>query len=345
MKKILSVAVITMLLCSCGISQPDNSSTTKEMTLDEKIGQMLMVRCDTASPEAMMNIKPGGIVMFGVDFENLSEKEVIEKIKGFKEQSKIEPIIAVDEEGGTVVRVSSNPNLAPEKYQSPQYYYNLGGMEAVINNAEEKSELLKSLGITMNLAPVVDVSTNPDDFIYDRSLGLDAITTSEFASKVVTSMHTKNLMACLKHFPGYGSNVDTHTGIAIDNRPLSEFQANDFLPFISGIQSGAEAVLVSHNIVTSMDSSLPASISKSVHDILRNDLSFSGIIMTDDMSMDAMAEYENPYTKAVLAGNDMIIVTDYQSAFNEIRSAVENGDIDESVIDNAIDRIMKIKNK
>lgn len=349
MKKLLIILTLSFLFCSCTQSKDITSdtlpTTASQMTTEEKVGQMLMVCCDRTGSEYMMSFKPGGILMFAKDFENLTKDEVISKISGYKESSVIEPYIAVDEEGGTVVRVSSNPNLAPEKFESPRFYYAKGGMDAVTDNTKEKSELLTSLGITMNLAPVVDISDNPEDFIYDRSLGTDAKTTAVYAQSTVKAMNEYRVASCLKHFPGYGSNADTHTGIAIDNRSLDSLYENDFIPFKAGIQAGTDAVLVSHNIVTDIDSQYPSSISKPIHDILRNELEFDGIIITDDMSMQAMSGYENPYVKAVLAGNDMIIVSDYDDAYNEILNAVNSGEIPESVIDTAVNRILENKQK
>ena len=115
-------------------------------------------------------------------------------------------------------------------------------------------------------------------------------------------MNESGMVSTMKHFPGYGNNVDTHTGIAIDERPYSTFQNSDFLPFISGIEAGGPTILVSHNIVKCMDSEKPASLSEKVHEILRNELKFTGIVMTDDLAMDAVNSgkiQENMINKAV----------------------------------------------
>ncbi|MGN0163463.1 MAG: glycoside hydrolase family 3 N-terminal domain-containing protein [Candidatus Ornithomonoglobus sp.] len=355
MKKLIPFLLSVLLLTSCAAKTDTGSekksqtveqktaSAAESMTTEEKVGQLFMARCDSTNMEPILKKQPGGIVMFAVDFEDLTEKEVRKKIESYKDACGIEPIIAVDEEGGTVVRVSSNPNLSPAKYEGPQYYYGLGGIEAVVGNTVEKSQLLKKLGITMNLAPVADVSTDPSDFIYDRSLGQNAEITAEYTSAVTEAAKNEGLMSCLKHFPGYGNNVDTHTGIAIDNRSLDSFRSSDFLPFKSGIAAGASAVLVSHNIITAADPDEPASISPQIHSILRDELGFDGIIMTDDMSMQAMAEYETPYTRAVLAGNDMIIVSDFDAAYAEVMAAVQDGTISEELLNNAVNRLIKVK--
>ena len=127
------------------------------------------------------------------------------------------------ERGGTVVRVSSNPKLRPQRFQSPQALYEQGGIEAILADTQEKDELLRSLGINVNFAPVADLSTNPNDFIYDRTLGQGVEETGDYIAQVVEQMSLDTMGSVLKHFPGYGDNVDTHTGIALDQRPLELF--------------------------------------------------------------------------------------------------------------------------
>ena len=159
-------------------------------------------------------------------------------------------------------------------------------------------------------------------------------------------MKSDNITSVMKHFPGYGNNVDTHTGIAIDKRDYSNFENRDFIPFEEGIKNGAPAILVSHNIVECMDKSKPASLSENVHNILRNELGFSGIIMTDDLAMDAVKQYvENgdAATQAVLAGNDLIISSDFANQRNEVLQAVKDGTIEENTINNAVKRVLAWK--
>ena len=198
----------------------------------------------------------------------------------------------------------------------------------------------------MNLTPVSDVPTSSNDFIYARSYGRGAEKTATYVSELIKTMNESGMISTMKHFPGYGNNVDTHTGVAIDERPYSTFQNSDFLPFISGIEAGGPTILVNHNIVNCMDSSKPASLSEKVHEILRNDLNFSGIIMTDDLAMDAVNTYvENgeAAVQAVLAGNDMIISSDFATQKQEIINAVKNGKIQENIINKAVKRILAWK--
>lgn len=315
----------------------------KNMSLEEKIGQMLFVRMSSNAKDVINNYHVGGFIMFGVDFKNKTKDQVINEIKEYQNESKIPLLMGVDEEGGTVVRISSNPNLYKERFKSPQDVYKLKGMEGIIEDTENKANLLKELGLNVNLAPVADVSTNPNDFIYDRSFGARAEDTKEYIKEVVKVYNENKIGSCLKHFPGYGNNVDTHTGIAIDNRDYNTFLASDFIPFKAGIEEGVPSILVSHNIVMSMDDK-PASLSVSVHNILRDDLGFEGVIMTDDLDMGAIKEYsDNPYIDAVIAGNDLLITTDYKKTYETILDGVKNGIIDEEIINESVYRILTWK--
>lgn len=319
----------------------------KSMTLEEKVGQMIFARLPQSNVKnTINNYHIGGFILFGIDFKNKTKNQVVNEIKSYQNESKIPLLLGVDEEGGTVVRISSNSNLYSHRFLSPQDIYKNDGMDGIINDTIEKSKLLKELGLNINLAPVADVSTDSNDFIYDRSFGTSATDTSEYIRNVVKIYNDNNMGSCLKHFPGYGNNVDTHTGIAVDNRNYNTFLESDFLPFEAGIDEGVPSILVSHNIVNSMDKDYPASLSKKVHEILRNDLGFTGVIMTDDLSMDAITLYtDNPYVEAVKALNDLLITTDYEKTYKSILEAVNNGSIDEELIDSAVARILAWKYK
>ena len=342
-------------------SQPDPSVTSgstenqdqiieellSTMTVEEKVGQMFFVRCpDTGAVEAVSQYKLGGYILFGRDFKDKTAEQVRNDISSYQSASGVPLLIGTDEEGGTVVRASSNPNLFSHRGLSPQALFAEGGMDSIIQDARQKSVTLLGLGVNVNLAPVADVSTDPNDFIYDRSFGQDAQATAEYVSNVVKTMDAEGIGSVLKHFPGYGNNVDTHSGVAIDERPYETFQTSDYLPFTAGIQAGADAVLVSHNVMSCVDNQLPASLSPAVHNELRSTLGFQGVIMTDDLAMDAVAAYagdQSPAVMAVKAGNDMIITTDFQTQIPEVVQAVKSGEIDEAQIDQSVTRVLQWK--
>ena len=317
------------------------------MTLEEKVGQMFFVCCpETGGAELAAQYKLGGYLLFGRDFKDKTAQQVRDDIQSYQDASGIPLLIGTDEEGGTVVRASSNPDLFPQREPAPQTLFAQGGMDLILQDARQKSMTLLDLGVNVNFAPVADVSTDPADFIYARSFGQDAQATAGYVAQVVGVMEEEHIGSVLKHFPGYGNNVDTHTGIALDQRPYETFQTADFLPFQAGIQAGADAVLVSHNIAASMDESLPASLSPTVHQILREALGFDGVVLTDDLAMDAVMEYAQNGSAAVLAiqaGNDMVVTTDFQTQIPQVIHAVQSGVIAESQIDQAVTRVLNWK--
>ncbi len=315
-----------------------------EMTMEEKIGQIFLVRLPEENAEEIVkNYKFGGYLLFEKDFKDLSKEEVQAKIKRLQGASKIPLLIAVDEEGGKVVRVSSNPNLAKERFKSPRELYNLGGFEKIKEDIIEKSSILYDLGINLNLAPVVDVSISEEDYIYPRTLGEDTEITAKYAKTVIEVSKGSGVSYTLKHFPGYGNNKDTHIGISNYERKYEDILKYDIPPFSIGIEAGAESVLISHNIVTNIDNENPASLSKKVIDLLRKELGFSGVIITDDLDMGAVRDDKEAVIKAVLAGNDLIITTDYINSIDTVKKAVNDGIISESIIDKAVTKIIAWK--
>ncbi len=317
------------------------------MTLEEKVCQMFIARCPAENQTEILEKYPlGGYILFGRDFEDKTEEDVKSQIESFQQASKIKMLIAVDEEGGSVVRVSRNENLRDTPFKSPSQIYGEGGLEAVAEDTEEKSRLLLSLGINTNFAPVCDVTTDEQAFMYDRTLGMGAEDTAEYVKTVVQTMKKEGIASVLKHFPGYGNNGDSHESIITDERPLSDFESTDFVPFLEGIANGADMVLISHNIVTAVDGEFPASISEKVHELLRNYLGFDGVIVTDDLIMKGLTDYAGEQSAAVLAvkaGNDLLCSTDFETQIEEVLTAVKNGEIAEERIDESVYRILKLK--
>lgn len=315
------------------------------MTLEEKVGQLFLARYpgDGKQKEITTTYHPAGYTFYANDFQNKTPAQVQAMTSGVQEASSTPMFTAVDEEGGTVVRVSSNKLLANTPFESLQSVYNRGGLDAITQDTNQKDKMLLNLGLNLNLAPVCDVSTDPNDYMYKRTVGQSAEITSEVIDCIVGTMNDDNISCALKHFPGYGNNVDTHTGIAVDNRPMETFQSSDFLPFQAGINAGASSILVSHNIVNCMDKNVPASLSKPVHDILRNDLGFTGVIMTDDLAMGAITQFtknQSPAVMALQAGNDMIITSDIATDYQAIMNALKAGTISVDDIDTAVKRIL-----
>ena len=319
------------------------------MTLEEKVGQLFIARCpETEAASKVTQYHLGGYILFARDFTGKTKEEVTASIQSYQNAAEISLLIGVDEEGGTVNRVSKNTNLRQTPFSSPQELYAAGGWDLIRSDTQEKCQLLQSLGINLNFAPVCDVSQDPQDFIYARSFGQDAKQTAVYVETVVGIMSEEHMGSVLKHFPGYGNNSDTHTGIAYDERPYGTFVNSDFLPFQAGINAGADMVLVAHNVVSCMDDQVPASISLPVHNILRNELGFDGVIITDDLVMEGVRQFAGDAeiaVRAVQAGNDMLCCTDFEVQVPAVVKAVENGEITEERLNESVLRILKMKIK
>lgn len=317
------------------------------MTLEEKVGQMFFARHPKENaPQDAADYALGGYLLFTRDIRDRTPEAVAQEVADCQQAASIPLFIGVDEEGGSVVRVSKFPAFRAEPFPSPQALWEQGGLSAVRADTAEKCSLLRSLGINVNFAPVCDVSQNPEDYIYARTLGQGGAETAQYVQAVVEEMTAQNMGSVLKHFPGYGGSQDTHTSIARDDRPYDDFVQSDFLPFQAGIAAGAGMVLVSHNIVSSMDSDLPASLSPKVHEILREELGFQGVIITDDLDMAGAKDFAGTEQSAVLAvqaGNDLLCVTDYSLQIPAVLQAVKDGTISLQRIDQSVLRILELK--
>ena len=322
-------------------------STVETMTVEEKAAQMILAGCtDEAVGREFCRGGAGGLCLFAQPFADKSAEQVREMTAGFQEAAKIPLLLSVDEEGGTVNRVSLNPQLRGSIFFSPRYLFNQGGMELIRSDTEEKAAFLLDLGINVNLAPVCDVPLTEGDFIYPRCFSTDAEETSDYITDVVGIMKDCGLGSTLKHFPGYGGSADTHKNMAYDEREYDVFAERDFLPFQAGIEAGADAVMVSHNIVACMDTEYPASLSPEVHRILREELGFRGVIISDDLAMNAITQFtngQNPAVTAVLAGNDMLCYREFDASVAAITEAVRAGEISEEQLDSSVLRILAWK--
>ena len=317
------------------------------MSPEEKVGQLFLARCPgTDAAQDAANYHLGGYVLFWPDFYEKSRDEVTAAIRSYQDAAEIPMLIAVDEEGGIVCRVSCEPQFRDSRFPSPRTLYEAGGQELILTTEVEKIQLLSSLGINVNLAPVCDVTTDPEAFMYSRSLGLSPEETGSIISAMVQLINRYRFGSVLKHFPGYGNNTDTHIGIAIDNRSLESLEEADLVPFQSGIDAGAGAIMVSHTFVNCLDTELPASLSPTVIGYLRSNMGFDGVIVTDDLAMQAITDLYGAGESAVLAvlaGNDLLCSTEYAVQYQAVLEAVQEGRISQEVLDAAVLRILNWK--
>lgn len=314
-----------------------------KMTLEEKIGQLFWARVPSNNQiEDLQSYHLSGYILFGRDFEGQTLEDMKVLTSRYQAASKTPLLIGSDEEGGTVTRISS---ILDTPFQSPMTLYNQGGMEAVLADTKRKAEVLKSVGINAGLFPVADLAKDSSAFIYDRTIGQDAQTTASYVEQVVAELQKSKVGSTLKHFPGYGDNGDSHTDIIQDNRSLDELRQADFLPFQAGIDAGADSVLVSHNILSTIDT-VPSSISPKINEILRKELNFKGVIMTDDLDMAGLADFvsqDEAAFQVIVAGNDLILGSSYKTQIPYLLKKVASGDLTEERIDESVKRILSWK--
>lgn len=373
MRHILLLLILSLLLTGCSASAPEpaaeptlpaipqtvNPTTIpteppdpmqmllSSMTPEEKVGQLFLARCP--SDNALQDISDyhlGGYILFGQDFDNETPDTFRQKIADYQAAAPIPLLIAVDEEGGTVCRVSSHRAFRSNRFPSPRESYAAGGMEQVLAMETEKAALVQDLGINIIMGPVCDITTGFGAFMHARSLGESPEETGRFVSSIVQIYNSQHIGSVLKHFPGYGNNTDTHTGIATDTRTLAELESADLIPFASGINAGCDAILVSHTIVSALDDTMPATLSPAVHDYLRNTMDFDGVIVTDDLVMEAITDTYGAGEAAilaVLAGNDLLCSTEYPVQYEAVLEAVQSGRITIDQLDAAVLRILKWK--
>ena len=314
----------------------------KNLSLDEKLGQLLLVNYSNDDSN-VYKYNVAGFIFHENDFKNKNKSSVLRMMDGIQDKAKTPYLMAVNEEGGKVVSVSSNDMLVDSKYKSLSELYTSGGIDAIRNDTIKKSKELKSLGINVNLAPVVDVSDDNTSYIYDRTLQQDTEKTSNMAKAVINASKDTGVSYVLKHFPGYGINTDTLTASSTDNHDYDDIKDIYLPPFVEGINAGAEAIMVNHIIYNSIDDENPASLSKDVIDLLRTTLKFKGIIISDDLGMGAVNDIDNNVIKAISAGNDLIIVDNYQKAIKALKDAITDGTLDENDINKHVSRVIAWK--
>lgn len=322
------------------------------MSNETKAGQLLLIRSNGADLEQFAALAAechvGGVVLFGEDTSGQTAETMKQYTAALQSTTDGHLLICVDEEGGDVVRLSSNENLRSSRFKSPQRLFALGGMDAIREDTAEKSSFLKSFGINVNFAPVADVVTSPFGFLYSRSFGQGGEATAEYVYAVVSVMKESGIGSTVKHFPGYGnSSGDTHEGLVVIDTSEEDIRQRELLPFAAGIAAGADSVMVTHTIISAIDPNAPATLSPTVISLLRDELGFNGVIISDAMDMGAIAEYtggQDACVSGFLAGLDMLCTpSDARASYAALLSAVENGTISQERLDASVTRIVMWK--
>ncbi len=330
--------------------------TLAGMTLHEKVCQMMFVTPEEltgedgvtvagdATRQALENYPVGGIVYFAKNLE--SQDQVKEMIDNSQKDSSIGLFVATDEEGGVVNRLMDTVGTT---YIGSMYYYKDDGDETAYENAYTIANDMSALGFNLDFAPVADVWSNPDNTVIgERAYSDDYAQAAELVGNAVKGFNDGGVMCTLKHFPGHGDTAeDSHYSSAYVHRTKEEIMADEMQPFRSGIEAGAEFVMVGHLIVPDIDE-VPATLSyKIATGILRDELKFEGVAITDSFEMESIADnysVDDAVVMSVKAGMDMILQPkDMASAGNSIEQAVADGELSEDRIDESVRRILTLK--
>ena len=319
-----------------------------DMSMDQKLAQMMILTNeDDIIAENLTAYQPGGIIFFEIDFKGKTIDTVRSRVDTLQGYMQIPLFVGVDEEGGEVSRLKTLDETGLPAFEGARVLTNQG-MDAVVKDTEQKMQYLKELGINLNFAPVADVVEAPSSYMYLRSASGDTQVVAEYVETVLSVMQEQQVIGCVKHFPGYGDNVNTHEGLAQDSRTLLEYQEKDFIPFQAGIDAGVDMIMISHITMNAVDNESPASLSTKVHEVLRNDLNYSGVIIADDLNMQAILKtmtIEEATAKAFVTGNDMIFSADFAASMKGARKAVEEGSLTEERVNESVSRILRMKIK
>lgn len=355
--KVLSIIILSLLLVGCSSSSVEKrvNKQLKKMTLDEKIGQMLVIYYTSvaykdALDSAIKNVKPGGFILFKDNIVRVDQ--LMNFISQIQEKSKIPMFIAIDQEGGIVQRLN-NLQEGVTTIPTMQKIGETNDEDLAYQVGEIIAKELNVFGINMNFAPVLDININPDNTVIgSRAFGNNPEIVSKMGLAVAKGMKANRVIPVYKHFPGYGdTDVDPDYGLPVLNKTKEELFELELKPFIEAINNGADIIMVGHIAVPKLtNDNTPASFSKTViNDLLRKELGFKGVVITDALNMGAVTKM---YTRkeiivnAINAGVDLLLMPGPSKTTVEIiKEAIKNGEISEMQIEEAAKRILTLKYK
>lgn len=335
------------------------------MTLEDKIAQMFVITPNAltgysgvtaagdTTKEAYNNRPVGGIIYMS---ENLTDREqtaaMLTNMQTIAmERTGLPVFLCVDEEGGSVARVAKNSAFGVTDVGDMSAIGATGDVQNAYNAGNVIGTYLSELGFNVDFAPVADVLTNPGNTaIGNRSFGSDSQMVADMVAAELDGMAETGVYGTVKHFPGHGgTSGDSHNGTVIIEKTLEELMAEELVPFQSAIDAGVSFVMVGHISVPNVTGdNTPASISSMmITDVLRSQMGYDGIVITDGMNMGAITDHYNSDQAAVMAvsaGADMILMpADYQKAYNGVLEAVKDGTISEERINASVERIVRVK--
>jgi len=328
-----------------------------DMSLGEKIGQLFMVGFEgtEVTPELatwMETYGWGGVILFGRNVE--SPAQLLALTHGLQTARRRGPmpvLIAVDQEGGRVARLKAPFTAFPSAAMLGQ----TGSKPLAYEVGRALGRELRAVGINMDMAPVLDVLTNPaNTVIGDRAFGPDPHGVARLGLAFMRGLHAAGILAVAKHFPGHGGTwLDSHVALPFSERTEAQLRACELLPFQEAIGAGLQAIMTAHVIFKAWDPACPATVSSSIlSGILRTELGFSGVIISDDLGMAAVSEttpWEEVPLRAIRAGVDLLLICHQRQrqerAYTSVLRAIERGELPETLVDGALARVQALKSR
>ena len=319
------------------------------VTPEQLTGAPIVTQAGDATKSALETQPVGGIIYFAQNI--VSRNQCVEMIENTKSYAKYGLFISVDEEGGRVARVGSNPAMGTTSFSSMASVGETGDKEEAYLVGNTLGTELQEIGFNLDYAPVADVNSNPNNTVIgDRSFSSDPQTAADMVAAAVHGFEDSGMLSCIKHFPGHGDTAtDSHYGAAASYKTMEELEACEFLPFQAGIEAGVPCVMVGHiSLPNVTGDSTPATLSHEiVTGMLRDQLGYEGLIITDSMKMQAVSSYYSSgdaSVKAIQAGIDCILMPgDLSGAVQGLQTALDNGELTEDEINEHVLRILKTK--
>ncbi|QTX04725.1 glycoside hydrolase family 3 N-terminal domain-containing protein [Agromyces archimandritae] len=324
-----------------------------DMSIEQRAAQLFMLHApgtDPAPLAALADLGIGGLILMG-DNVPATPAELAALVDAVDGDPDFPLLIGIDEEGGDVQRLPwDDAAAAPTLRDAPP--------EATEEAFARRASLLAEAGVSVNFGIIADVTADPDSFIFDRVLGTDPRAAAERAAAAVEGEHGV-VASTLKHFPGHGAAPgDSHTSIPAADLSLEEWRAGPALPFAAGIDAGAELVMTGHLAYPAVDEE-PATLSRAWHEMLRDELGFDGVVVTDDMTMlqnSGLPEYQDPVenaVRAVVAGGDLLLYVlpadpadvgiDPAALISGLVTAVEEGRIPPERLEDAARHVLTLR--
>lgn len=339
--------------------QKDPIHKLKELSISEKVGQLIIAgmdgtEVDEAAKELIRTYNVGGFIFYSANIKKENEAvQLFNDLRQLNTQQKsgVPLFMSVDEEGGKVSRMP--PTF--KKIPSAKKVGDTKNEQLATQIGKVIGDQLQSFGLNMDYAPVLDVNSNPKNpVIGDRAYGNEINIVSQMGIAVMKGLQERNIIPVVKHFPGHGdTSVDSHIGLPIVNHNLKRLRELELVPFKQAIAKGADAVMIAHILMPEIDKDAPASFSSIIiHDLLREELGFTGVVISDDMTMGAITEHYDmgeAAVKFIQAGGNVVLVghgmENIQSVVKALTEAVQQGEITPQMLDERVTQVLQLKQK